>query len=178
MKKVLVVSSTPRVDGNSEILAKEFARGAEEAGHKVDFVTLRDKKIGYCRACDACRKLGHCVLADDMTALYEKLLAADVIFLATPVYFYSMSAQLKTFIDRLYCIDKRIRADIYLAASMWEDDVEEMERTIEAIRGCTRDCMENCPEKGVIYGVDLGERGAVRGHEEYLLKAYEYGKNC
>ena len=178
MKKVLVVSSTPRVDGNSEILAKEFARGAEEAGHQVDFVTLRDYKLNYCTGCDACFKLGKCVQKDDMGELHEKLLAADVIFLATPVYFYSMSGQLKVFIDRLYFMYRNIHADFYLAATMWDGTEKNMESTFEAIRGCTRDCMRNCPEKGVIYGVGLGERGAVHEHKEYLLKAYEYGKNC
>lgn len=178
MKKVLVISSTPRAEGNSEILAKEFAKGAEEAGHQVDFITLRDYKLNYCWGCDACRRLGHCVQKDDMGELHEKLIQADVLFLATPVYFYSMSGQLKVFIDRLYFMYRKIHADIYLAATMWDSDEKNMEATFEAIRGCTRDCMSGCTEKSVIYGAGLGERKEAYGAEKYLRQAYEFGKNC
>lgn len=178
MKNVLVISSTPRVEGNSEIIAKEFARGAEKAGNHVDFVTLRDYKLNYCMGCDACRKLGKCVHKDGMEELHDKLRKADVIMLATPVYFYSMSGQLKVFIDRLYFMYREISADIYLAATMWDPNEENMEATMEAIRGCTRDCMRNCTEKGAIYGAGLGERKEAYNNQAYLTQAYNYGKNC
>ncbi len=178
MKNVMVISSTPRVNGNSEILAKEFARGARDAGHNVEVVNLRDYKLNYCIGCYSCKKTSKCIHKDGMNELSQKLLAADVIVLATPVYFYSMSGQLKVFVDRLVPIYEQIRADIYLIATQWDEDVKIMENTLEAIRGCTRDCLENCPEKGVIYGVGLCDANEASAREDYMSQAYDFGKNC
>lgn len=178
MKNVMVISSTPRVNGNSEILAKEFARGARDAGHNVEVVNLRDYKLNYCIGCYACKKTGKCIHKDGMNELSQKLLAADVIVLATPVYFYSMSGQLKVFVDRLVPIYEQIRADIYLIATQWDEDVKIMENTLEAIRGCTRDCLENCPEKGVICGAGLCDVNEASAREDYMSQAYDFGKNC
>ena len=113
-----------------------------------------------------------------MNELSNKLLGADVICFATPVYFYSMSGQLKVFIDRLVPVYEKIRADIYMIATMWDSDNSMMESTFEAMRGLTRDCFENCAEKGVLFGSGLDEAGAVKSRSDYLVKAYEMGKNC
>lgn len=87
-KKVLVLSASPRQGGNSEILCDQFILGATEAGHAVEKVSLRDKQIGHCTACDACqRNGGNCVLKDDMAGILDKMIGADVIVMATPVYF-------------------------------------------------------------------------------------------
>ena len=95
MKKVLIISASPRKGGNSDLLCDEFARGAAEAGHEVEKIRLAEKKVGYCTGCYACQKLNRCVQNDDANELVEKMLSADVIVLAMPVYFYSMDAQLK-----------------------------------------------------------------------------------
>lgn len=113
-----------------------------------------------------------------MNELHTKLLNANVIVFATPVYFYSMSGQLKVFIDRLVPVYEKIKADIYLIATQWDEDKKIMNNTFEAIRGCTRDCFENCKEKGVIYGVGLSEKNDVLKHFELLNQAYMFGKNC
>jgi len=102
---------------------------------------------------------------------------ADVIVLATPVYFYSMSGQLKVFIDRLVQNYTKISADIYLFATAWDPEIANLESTIEAIHGCTRDCFENCAEKGVLIVGGVSEKGDISGREE-LTKAYEMGLNC
>ena len=100
-KKVLVLSSSPRKGGNSEILCDQFIVGAQEEGNSAEKIFLRDKKIGYCVACEYCQKSGGvCSHKDDMAEILEKMIAADAIVLATPVYFYSMDAQMKTLIDR------------------------------------------------------------------------------
>lgn len=114
-KNVLVLSASPRKGGNSDLLCDEFVQGAKKAGHDAEKVFLREKKIGYCVACDACRKNGgRCFQKDDMPAILEKMMTADVIVMATPVYFYSMSAQLKTLIDRVYPSYTGVRGkDIY-----------------------------------------------------------------
>ena len=85
-KKVLIISTSLRNNANSEILALETMKGAEEAGHDVEFVTLRDKDIKFCKGCMACQKLGHCVINDDANAITEKMKNSDVIVWATPVY--------------------------------------------------------------------------------------------
>ncbi len=88
-KKVLIISSSPRKGGNSDILADEFARGAKDAGLAVEKVNLCDKKIDYCRGCGVCNNTHKCVQKDDMAPLVDKMVEADVIVLATPVYFYA-----------------------------------------------------------------------------------------
>ena len=177
MKNVLIISSSPRKDGNSERLCQEFMKGARESGNQVELVCLRDKKIGYCVACYACTELGHCFQDDDMNELAEKLERADVIVLATPVYFYSMSGQLKVFIDRLVPNYTKIHADIYLFCPAWDPETANLEPPLEAIRGCTRDCFEECEEKGALAVGGVSEVGAIEGRGE-LRQAYEMGRSC
>lgn len=174
MKNVVVISSTPRVGGNSEVLANEFARGAKDAGNNVEVINLRDYKLNYCVACYAC-KTGKCIYNDGMEEIKQKLLKADVIVFATPVYFYSMSGQLKVFIDRLVTFYLQVKAEIYLIASQWDEDKEIMENTFNAIRGLTKDCFEGCEEKGVIYGVGLNGKGEAAKNKELMNETYQMG---
>ena len=100
-KNILILSGSPRKGGNSDILCDRFMEGARESGHRAEKVFLRDKNIGYCIGCEACHQNnGVCVQKDDMAGILEKMIAADVIVMATPVYFYTMDAQMKTLIDR------------------------------------------------------------------------------
>ncbi len=177
MKKVVVISSTPRVGGNSEVLAREFARGAVDSGNEVEFINLRERKLNYCIGCYACHQTGKCFQNDGMNELSAKLLNADVILFATPVYFYSMSGQLKVFIDRLCPMYTEVSADIYMIATQWDSDKDMMTNTFEAIRGLTRDCFEECEEKGVLYGAGLSELGDSAQNSEYMSQAYNMGKN-
>src|SRR5574344_1217734 len=100
-KKVILISSSPRRYGNTDTLCNEFMRGAIEAGNYAEKIFLKDKKINYCTGCGVCNGTQKCVQRDDMTEIAEKMIKADVIVLASPVYFYTISAQLKTMIDRL-----------------------------------------------------------------------------
>ncbi len=101
-KKVLILSGSPRKGGNSDILCDEFMRGALEAGHTVEKINIGSKKIGYCRACYYCREHdGECAVRDDMAEIIEKVKEADTLVLASPVYFYSIDAQMKAVIDRM-----------------------------------------------------------------------------
>ena len=100
MKHVLILSASPRKNGNSDILCHQFMRGAQDAGHKTELITLYDRHTEFCRACYACFKTGRCVLRDDMEEIIDKMQQADVIVVATPTYFYSMNGKLKTVIDR------------------------------------------------------------------------------
>lgn len=100
-KNILILSGSPRKGGNSDILCDRFMEGARESGHRAEKVFLRDRNIGYCIGCEACHQNnGVCVQKDDMAEILGKMIAADVIVMATPVYFYTMDAQMKTLIDR------------------------------------------------------------------------------
>lgn len=99
--KVLVINGSPRAKGNSDLLCDEFIRGAEEAGNQVEKISLREKEISPCKACYACFRTGSCVQKDDMAEILEKAEKADVLLLATPTYFLTMSGQMKVMIDRL-----------------------------------------------------------------------------
>lgn len=104
MRKIAVIVGSARKNGNTELLADAFIRGARGAGNEVDKISVAGKKIGGCIGCDACvRDPAHrCILHDDMEDCYARLAAADIIVAATPVYFYSVSSQLKCLIDRLH----------------------------------------------------------------------------
>ena len=105
-RKILVVIGRPCRNGNSATLAKEAAAGAKEAGAKVETIFLQGMNIQPCTACDACRRKlkKDCILKDDMRALYPKMKAADGIVIASPIYWFTVSAQTKLFMDRWYAL--------------------------------------------------------------------------
>lgn len=175
-KKVLIISSSPRKGGNSEILCSQFKRGAEESGNAVEIISLREKKIAPCMACDACKKSGGvCVQKDDMNELLAKVKAADVIVMATPVYFYSVCSQLKMFIDRLYADYTKIEnKDMYFIVTAAAGKPA-LERTVECWRGLI-DCLPGAEEKGIVYGNGLWAKGEAEGSDA-MKEAYEMGKN-
>ena len=128
-KKVLVISTSIRGNSNSEKLAEAFADGAKAAGNEVELVSLKNKTIAFCKGCLACQQTGHCVIKDDANAITDKMLEADVVAWATPIYYYEMSGQMKTMIDRansLFPKDYKFR-DVYLLTAAAEDepDVDE-----------------------------------------------------
>lgn len=98
-KKILILSGSPRKGGNSDLLCDEFMRGAIDSENEVEKIRVAEKKIGFCRACYYCRQSnGICAIKDDMADVLQKMIEADVIVLASPVYFYSIDAQLKAVI--------------------------------------------------------------------------------
>ena len=103
-KNILILKSSPRQKGNSNILADQVALAASQAGALVDGISLHGLDIRPCDACDSCLDTGVCVLKDDMQPLYSKLLAADALVLSSPIYWFNYSAQLKTCIDRWYAV--------------------------------------------------------------------------
>jgi len=181
MKKVLIISASPRRGGNSDTLCDQFAKGAAEAGHEVEKIRLADKKVGFCLGCYACQKLKKCFQSDDANEIVEKMLSADVIVLATPVYFYSMDAQLKALIDRTVSrwddFGRFQGTEFWLLVTAADERREMMSATLEGLRGFMRDCMEGSVERGVIYGTGAYEKGAVLSLP-VLQEAYEAGKSC
>lgn len=177
MKKVLVLSSSPRKGGNSDLLCDEFIRGAKEKGNEVEKIFLREKKINYCVACEYCMKNnGVCVQKDDMAEILDKMIKADVIVMATPVYFYTMDGQIKTLIDRTVARYTEIKnKEFYFIATAAVGSKAPMERTIDGFRGFT-DCLDGPVEKGIIYGKGVWAKGEVKGSHA-MKEAYEMGKN-
>lgn len=136
-KKVLILSSSPRRGGNSDTLCNEFMRGAIESGNEAEKVFLRDKTIHYCTGCSTCSLHEKpCPQKDDAAEIIEKMVAADVIVMATPVYFYTMSAQMKTLIDRCCGLYTEMKnKEFYFIVTAAEDDRKLMERTVDTFQG-------------------------------------------
>ncbi len=175
-KKVLVLSASPRKGGNSDMLCDQFMIGTKESGNLVEKIFLRDMKINYCIACEVCIKNGgKCVHKDDMTEVLEKMIAADVIVMATPVYYNTMNGQLKTLIDRTFARHKEIRnKEFYFIVTAADSRNEELESTFEGLRGFTR-CLMSSKEKGSIYGTGAWGKGELEGSQS-MKQAYKLGK--
>ena len=175
-KNILIISASPRKDGNSDLLCDEFAKGARSTGHRVEKVRLADKTIHYCRGCGACNDTHVCLQKDDMAELLDKMVAADVIVLASPVYFYTIDGQLKTFIDR--CVPRYTEIsnkDVYFILTAADTSEERMQRAVSCLRGFTEDCLEGANEKQVIYGLGAWQVGEIKGNPA-MKQAYEAGK--
>ncbi|MBQ8521338.1 MAG: flavodoxin family protein [Bacteroides sp.] len=175
-KKVLILSGSPRKGGNSDTLCDQFMKGAQEAGHEVEKVFVAGKKIAPCRACYFCKDHeGACVIKDDMAEVLTKMLGADVLVLSSPVYFYSVSAQLKAVIDRTVARWLEFRdKEFYYIMTAAEDTDTVMDCTLACMRGLA-ECLEGSVEKGVIYGKGAYEKGEILNHPA-MQQAYEMGR--
>jgi multimeric flavodoxin WrbA len=175
-KKVLVLSSSPRRGGNSDLLCDQFALGVQLAGHHSEKIFLKDKKISYCTGCGTCIDRGKkCSQKDDMAEVLDKMVEADVIVMATPVYFYTMCGQMKTLIDRTCSRYTEIaNKEFYFIVTAADTNNRAMERTLVEFRGFTY-CLEDAKEKGVIYGTGAWEKGEING-KPAMKEAYEMGK--
>ena len=177
-KKVLILSSSLRGGSNSEILARECFRGAEEAGLDVSFVSLKGLNIRYCIGCLACQKTGRCVQADDTAAILEKVREAEAVVFATPVYYYGLSGQLKTLMDRLnplYGTDYKFR-DIYLIATAADTAKDTFDKTLTGLQGWV-DCFEKASLRSCVLGKGLEKPNEAKGREDLMKQAFELGKN-
>ena len=176
MKKVLILEGSPRLKGNSCILSDEFARGAEDAGYSVEKIAVARKKVAGCLGCNACyRNGGVCVQKDDMLEIREQMLEADVIVLASPIYFYSMTAQLKAVIDRTYAFFSQLAGKtFYFIISCAATDAAFTETMQAALRGFTC-CVPDSVEGGVILGTGTNDAGDVR-NSPAMEQAYQMGR--
>ena len=174
-KHVLVISTSLR-KGNSERLAQEFAKGAAAAGHQVEELTLRGKRLTFCTGCMACLEKGHCVIPDDAVEIAAKMHDADVLVFATPVYYYSVSGQLKTMLDRansLFDTDYAF-TKAYLLAAAAEDEPETVSGAVKAVQGWV-DCFPRCQLVETIFAGGVTDVGGIAGHPA-LEQAYQAGK--
>ncbi|HIV85364.1 MAG TPA: flavodoxin family protein [Candidatus Monoglobus merdigallinarum] len=175
-KKVLILSGSPRRGGNSDLLCDEFARGVMDCGGEAEKIFIRDRKIACCTACYYCRDTGQgCAVKDDMAEILDKMLGADVIVMASPVYFYSIDAQMKAVIDRTLAKWRDIKdKEFYYIMTAAENSKSAMECTLECFRGFAA-CLDGSREMGVIFGTGVYEPGAVKNTPAWR-EAYEMGK--
>lgn len=186
MTKVVIVKGSPRRSGNSAILADQVAAGAEAAGATVESFYLHGMDIRPCDACGSCQGMAaiDCVIEDDMQALYPKLRAAEAVVYASPIYWFTVSAQMKLFLDRCYGMGSDIDEPeehvlagkrIGIVLTYGGDDPFDS-GAINAIR-MFQDIFNYIPAEivGVVYG-HAEEPGEIRENEEIMKKAYELGK--
>lgn len=174
--KILAVSASPRKDGNSDVLCERFLTGASEAGHETAKIRLAEKNISPCSACYGCREKHLCVKKDDMAEIQQLLIDADVIMLATPVYFYCMDAQMKIMIDR--CLPRyreMTNKKLYFIVTAADPQHSAADETLSGLRGFLR-CLPGAQECGVIYGTGAWDKGDIYRHPA-LEQAYQAGKN-
>ena len=177
-KKVLVISTSMRNNANYDILADEFIKGAIASGNDAQKITLKDKKIAFCKGCLSCAHTKKCVIDDDVTEIFEKIKEVDVVVWATPVYYYAMSGQMKTLMDRmnaLYSLDYKFR-EIYLIATAADVPKSAIKGTLDALK-CWMSCFGGVKLMGAIEGTGLTSPNEVKAHNNYLLEAYNMGKS-
>ena len=177
MSKVLVITASLRAGSNSDVLAERLIAGARDAGHEVEQISLKGKNIRFCIGCLACQKTQKCVLGDDAVWIAEKVKNADTLVFATPIYYYEMSGQMKTLLDRLnplYPSDYRFRR-VYLLTTAAEDESYVPEKAVSGLQGWV-DCFEKAEFAGALFCGGINDPGEASGKKDAQDKAYEFGK--
>lgn len=178
-KKVVIISSSFRKNGNSDLLCQQFAKGAREANHKVIEISLAGKTINPCYGCGVCQKNDTgCFQKDDVRAILDEIQDGDVLVFGTPIYFYGISGQLKTFLDRTYAAYRHWQhLDVYALVSFAGDEAKYGDLVQESFEKYV-DCLNtNVVLKQVILAYDCMNKGEVKTKPAYL-QAYEAGKEC
>lgn len=176
MKKVIVISTSLRTGSNSDMLADRFIDGAKTAGNDVEKISLAGKNIQFCKGCLGCQKLGRCVIKDDVNDIMAKVLKADVICWATPIYYYEMSGQMKTLIDRMnamYPQDYQFR-DVYLLTTAAENEEQTPKRAESGLTGWI-ECFPKSRLAGTLFCGDVNDARDIEGNPK-LDEAFELGK--
>ena len=176
MKRVIVISTSLRHGSNSDMLADSFVEGALAAGNEVEKISLTGKDIQFCRGCFACQQLGRCVIDDDVNDMMAKVLEADIIAWATPIYYYEMSGQMKTLIDRMnamYPLDYKFR-DVYLLTTAAEDEEDTPKRAESGLKGWI-ECYPKSRLAGTLFCGGVNAPNEIKGNNK-LQEAFELGK--
>ncbi len=184
MTKILIVKGSPRKNGNSAALADQVAAGAREAGAQVESFYLHGMDISPCDACEACQASAdaECIVDDDMQLLYPKLREADAVVYASPIYWFTISAQLKLFMDRCYALGGDEVEDHALAGKRigvvltYGGDDPFDSGAINAIR-TFQDVFRYIPAEivDIVYGC-ASDPGEIKANEDVMQKAYDLGR--
>lgn len=175
-KKVLVISTSLRPGSNSELLADAFCKGSADSGAIVEKITLRDKHLEFCKGCLACTRTNRCIISDDAAPIIAKMKEADILVFATPIYYYGMSGQMKTLLDRanpLYTSDYTFRNAYFLAAAA-EEEESTMRRALQGFEGWIA-CFPKCRLSASLFAGGVTAPHDVDGHKA-LQEAYELGR--
>lgn len=178
MSNILVISTSLRPRSNSDILTERLVAGARDAGHQVEEISLKGKELKYCIGCLACQKTQHCVQKDDALWIADKMKDADTLVFSTPIYYYEMSGQMKTLLDRmnpLYSSDYRFRR-VYMLSVAAEDETYTPEKAVSGLEGWV-DCFEKAKLCGSLFVGGLNGPGEASANAEALEQAYQFGKN-
>ncbi len=181
-KKVVIVKGSPRQEGNSAILAEQVAEGARSAGARVESFYLHSMDIHPCDACDACQSEPYhgCIVDDEMQILYPKLLDADAIVIASPVYWFTVSAQTKLFMDRCYALVDRdgyaLRGKRFAVVMTYGDADPFVSGAVNAFR-TFQDGLGYVGAEivGFVYG-SASDPGDIRSDTAVMARAYALGK--
>ena len=177
MSRILVITTSLRAKSNTDLLAEQLIAGAKAAGHEVTAVSLKGKDIRFCIGCLACQKTQRCIQKDDAPAIADLVLNADTLVFVTPIYYYEMSGQMKTLLDRLnplYSADYRFRK-VYLLSAAAEDEAFVPERAVSGLQGWV-DCFERAELTDSLFCGGLNDAGEAAGAEQKLKAAYAFGK--
>ena len=178
MSNILVISTSLRPRSNSDILTERLVAGAWDAGHQVEEISLKGKELKYCIGCLACQKTQRCVQKDDALWIADKMKDAHTLVFSTPIYYYEMSGQMKTLLDRmnpLYSSDYRFRR-VYMLSVAAEDETYTPEKAVSGLEGWV-DCFEKAKLCGSLFVGGLNGPGEASANAEALEKAYQFGKN-
>jgi radical SAM mobile pair protein B len=177
MMKIVVLMGSPNRNGSTGILVQNFQKGAEEAGHSVDVIDVCHANIHPCIGCVKCGYEGPCVQKDDVELIRKKLLASDMIVFATPLYYYGMSAQLKTVVDRFCAYNSSLNSRHLKSALLtvaWNAD----DWTFDALKAHYKTLVRyiNFKDCGMVLGLGCGTPGMTK-RSRYPKEAYQLGRS-
>lgn len=174
--KILVLTGSPRKNGNSNTLADSFIKGATEAGHEVARFDAAFKNVHPCIACNSCGMDGPCVFKDDFEFVRDNIVTADAVVFATPMYYFGISAQLKAVIDRFYAINGKIhRPKKAMLLMTYANTAASQAKPIESHYKVLLDYL-GWQDAGQVIASGVWQAGAVNG-TPYVEQAYKLGKS-
>ena len=178
MSRVLIIKTSLRAKSNSDVLADRLAEGAKDAGHDVECISLKGKTINYCIGCMSCQKTGKCVIKDDAPEIMAKLKQAETLVFVTPIYYYEMSGQMKTMLDRmnpLYGTEYKFRR-VYMLSVAADDAESTPEKALSGLQGWV-DCFEKAAVCGSLFCGGITDPGDAERSGTALEQAYLFGRN-
>lgn len=175
--KIVILFASPNKHGSTSILVDSFIKGAEEAGHQIELIDVAHAHINPCSGCLHCGYEGPCVFHDDMEHIKASLLTSDMMVLATPLYYFGMSAQLKAVVDRFCSFNSSLNAKHLKSALLsvaWNSDDWTMKDLGSHYKTLVR--YLNLDDKGMVLGLGCGTPSVTRS-SKYPQMAYELGKS-
>ena len=175
--KILVIESSPHKNGSSNLLAGQFIQGATEVGHEVSVFDAARADLHPCLGCDVCGMSGPCCQNDDMAYLREKMLKSDMVVFVTPLYYFGMSTQLKTVIDRFYSFNGKLAAkglQTALIVASWDSNDWTMKNIAAHYQTLCR--YLSFHDKGMILGTGCGTVSMTQS-SKHLKQAFELGRS-